>query len=282
MKKTLLLPLMLVLLTMTAVCSCEHEIDFDYPTSAPQVVFDGCISNEGVYVAISRTRPMNDSTKNHFVADAQVWITSDNGVNEQLVYDVKQQHYRSTTGLKGVAGDTYHMRAQVDDRIYEATTKMMPPAKPDTIFFRWMEALQKRFFFVAVKGQVAIPDQRNYYLLRLIRNKELYKWNAHSGRSDYDNKFEYDIVCGSEQEIDKGKVDEQGKRPLAEGDSVSMEVLSIDKACCDFYQSLSSSESTTTNALTNIRGGAQGIFMAASISRTDTLEFRKQEVLKQK
>ena len=60
----------LMVLSAIIVVSCEREIGFDYPTSEAKIVFDGEISNEGVFVRISRTRPMADSTKNHFISTA--------------------------------------------------------------------------------------------------------------------------------------------------------------------------------------------------------------------
>ena len=41
---------------LMALSACEHEIDFDYLTSEPKIIFDGRISNEGVFVRIKRDR----------------------------------------------------------------------------------------------------------------------------------------------------------------------------------------------------------------------------------
>ena len=270
----------LLLMAMIVFTSCEHEISMDYPTSAPQVVFNGQISNEGVSVIICHSRQMADMTTDNYISDAQVWIESDNGYKEQLVFSDKHKGYISPTGLKGEVGHTYKMEAIVDGKQYEASTTMMPPAKVDTIFFRWIEALKKRYFFVCVKGEVPIPDKRNYYLFRLLRGEELFKWSTRTGRSDVDGRFEYDIVCSSEQEMDDG-IDDDGKIPLTDGDSIRMELISLEQSCCEYYQSLQSSKRTTTNAVSNIRGGAQGVFMAANITRPDTIVFHKEEVLKQ-
>lgn len=270
----------LLLLTVIMFTSCEHDISMDYPTSTPQVVFDGQISNEGVFVNICYSRQMSDTSTVNYISDAQVWIESDNGYKEQLVFNDNQKGYVSPTGLTGEVGHLYKMEAIVDGKRYEASTTMMPPAKVDTIFFRWIEALKKRYFFVCVKGDAPMPDRRNYYLFRLLRGKELFKWSTRTGRSDVDGRFEYDVVCSSEQEMDDG-IDDDGKRPLTDGDSIRMELISLEKSCCEYYQSLQSSKRTTTNAISNIRGGAQGVFMAANITRPDTIVFYKEEVLKQ-
>ena len=266
---------LLLILSAIFVVSCEREIGFDYPTSEAKIVFNGEISNEGVFVRISRTRPMSDSTKNHFIRTAQVWISSDDGTEEQLYYDENQQRYLSSTGLVGIPGHTYTMRALVDEHTYEASSTMQPPAPVDTVFFRWIDALNERIYFVCVRGHDPRPNERNYYLCRLMRGNELFRWNPRSGRSSIDGIFEYDVVCSSESEIDKG-IDEYGGIPLMDGDTIRTELITIDRACWDFYQSLMISERTTANAITNVRGGALGIFMAANITRPDTLVFKRE------
>lgn len=278
--RTSFFPNILLLLAIILLTSCEHEISIDYPTSSPQVIFNGQISNEGVNIDICYSRQMSDSSTIHYISDAQVWIESDDGYKEQLVFSDNHKSYISLSGLIGEVGHTYKMEAKVDGKLYEATSTMMPPAKVDTIFFRWIEALKKRYFFVCVKGEVPMPDKRNYYLFRLLRGKELFKWSTRTGRSDVNGRFEYDIVCSSEQEMDDG-IDDDGKIPLTDGDSIRMELISLEQSCCEYYQSLQSSKRTTTNAVSNIRGGAQGVFMAANITRPDTIVFYKEEVLKQ-
>ena len=271
---------LLLLLVIATLFGCEREIDFDYPAADAKVVFDGQISNEGVFVRISHTRPMSDPAKSVFVGNAKVWITADDGTEEQLYYDDRQQSYLSPTGLVGTPGITYQMRALVDGREYEATTTMQPSAAVDTTFFRWIEAFNERLYFVCVKGKDPRPDERNYYLCRLMRGDEVFRWNPRSGRSSVDGIFEYDIPCSTESEIDDG-VDDYGMIPLQDGDSLRLEVMTIDRNSWDYFQSLMISERTTANAITNIRGGAHGIFMAANITRPDTLVFDRNTLLKE-
>ena len=277
MRRNVLFHLLLAGSLMVLSSACEHEIAFDYPESDAQVVFNGRISNEGVSVQISRTRPMSDSTLNHFISDAQVWIAADDGSEEQLSFDRQRQCYSSPTGLVGQPGRAYTMRAVVDGQRYEATSTMLPATTVDSIYFRWIEVLKKRIYFVCIKGSNALPGQRNYCLLRLFRGDELFRWTPHSGRSSTDDRYEYDLVCSSEDDINKG-IDDDGKIPLRDGDSLRAEVISIDRTAWEFYHSLSYGQASTSNALSNIRGGAQGVFMACSITRPDTIVFRRDSI----
>jgi len=75
-------------------------------------------------------------------------------------------------------------------------------------------------------------------------------------------------------------VDDDGKAPLMDGDTLRMELMTIDRDCWRYFQSLAASDRTTTNPLTNISGDGLGIFMAANITRPDTLVFDKETLLK--
>lgn len=274
--------LILVTLFIIGILSCKHEISVDYPMTDTKVVIDGQISNEGVLVRISRTRSMTDSTKNHFIGDAKVWIGDDEGTEEQLYYDQQQQGYLSPTGITGTPGHTYYMKATVEGHQYEASTTMPPPAVVDTIFFRWTNVLhQARIFFVCVKGQEPLPGKNNYFLCRLMRGQELFEWTPRSGRSNKDGRFEYDIICATESNV-SNDFDNNDKRPLADGDTLHLELLTVDRNSWQYYralQTLLSAGGTATNPISNIRGGALGVFVAASITRPDTLVFDKETLV---
>lgn len=279
MKHNGILYLILTALFMTGIASCEREIDVDYPTPDAKVVIEGQISNEGAFVRISRSRPMADSTKCHPIGNAQVWIGSEDGSEDQLFYDDQKQCYLPATPLVGTPEHTYHMRAIVDGNRYEAAATMPPPAVVDTIFFRWADILhQAKLYFVCVKGNDPYPDRRCFYLCRLMRGQELFSWNTRSGRSNINGKFEYDMICATDNEMEETK-DNNGKRPLEDGDTLRLELMTIDHNCWYYYQSLASADLTTSNPLTNISGGALGVFTATSITRPDTLIFNREEIL---
>ena len=279
--KALVFSLLVSTVSLLAFTSCEHEIDYDYPPAETIVVFDGQISNEDLFVRISHSRPMSDSTKSHWVDNAQVWITNNEGKEEQLIYDKRDCSYRSNTGLTGIPGHTYNMRATVDGHQYEATTTMQQAARIDTVFFRYIKVFNERMFFVCVRGKDPNPDELSPCLCRLMRRGEVFRWTPRTGRSSMNGSFEYDIPCSTESAMEDG-IDEEGKIPLMDGDTLTLLIMTIDKPCCDYFSSLMISESTTTNPLSNIRGGAQGIFMAANITRAEPIVFNKEALLNNK
>ena len=272
--------LMMMLMMLVVLTSCEHEIDFDYPEADVQIVIDGQISNEGVVVRITRTRPMNDSTKNHFVDDAQVWISNDAGDREQLVYDERQHCYVSPNDMVGVPGHQYMMTATIDGHDYEATSMMMRPAPVDSVFYRWTELMNERMFFFSIKVIDPYPDERNYYWYKVMRADEVFRWNCRSDRGNINGFYEYDIFCSMEKDLNKD-IDDDGEKPLHEGDELWLEMMTVDSAVFEYFQSLMTSNYTSANPISNIKGGALGFFAAVNITRSGPLKFNKEEVLAQ-
>ncbi len=278
MLKTTRYHLLLILLGIVGLASCEHEISFDYPPADTMVVFDGVISNEGVNIRISHTRAIGEKELSQPVSNAQVWIVTDDGKEEQLAYDEQKGAYTSVAGLVGIPGHKYQMKAILDGHHYEASSTMQEAVTIDTVFFRSVKLLSERMFLYCVKGLDPRQDSRLYYLCKLMRGDKVFRWNPRSGRSVIDGVFEYDIICSSERDMDKG-IDDDGKVPLMEGDTIRMELLTIDRESWDFYQSLMASELTTANPLSNVKGGAMGVFVAAGITRPDTIIFEKSKAL---
>lgn len=270
--------LMLAFVCIVVVTSCQREIDFDYPTAVPAVIIEGQISNENVFVRINKTRPMMDNAAAQPIPDAEVWISCTDGTNEQLIYDSDEGCYLSATGLTAKAGKTYKMRATVEGRQYEATSTMQQTAVIDSVYFRYIKVLKERVYFYCVKGKDPIPDERNYYLCRLMRGDEIFRWNTRSGRSNVNGKFEYDMMCSTESAIDKGP-NEDDDMPLAEGDTLALLLMTLDRESWEYFQSLNVSQRTTANPITNIKGGAQGVFAATNITRADPIVFRKKDAV---
>lgn len=51
----------IVMLAAGTLCtSCEKELDFHYHDVEPQLVIEGCVTDEGTSVALTRTTPMDE------------------------------------------------------------------------------------------------------------------------------------------------------------------------------------------------------------------------------
>lgn len=267
-----------MLFLAVVLASCEHDIDFDYPSTSPLVVIEGRVSNDGVYVRVSRTRDMSDSVTTHVLDNAQVTISSDDGVNEVLIYDFNAKTYQSPSGLVGVPGHAYTLHVIVDGNSYEATSVMPAPSPIDTVYFHWTDVLSERLYSLSLTSQAPYPGQVGYYWYRLHRGNEVFRWGAATDRGCSPGKLERDIICSSDLEM-REEEDSFGKIPLKDGDILQLELLTIDRATYDYLMSLTSSARTTTNPISNLSGGALGFFTAVGRTMSEPLVFDRNTMI---
>lgn len=261
--------------------SCTKEIDFDYHDTAPLVIVEGRVSNEGMSVVITRSRNMNDSVKGRCLPGAVVTITSE-GEAEQLVYDATANSYRSTKA--GVVGQTYHLSVDFEDCHYEATSQMLPPAPISSAEFLWMSILEERLLAYEVWAVDPKPGERTHYLYRMDRHSshphlegfsktEPYRWSVFDDRGCPPGKVFVDVFCMSERAADEDKEDDW-EDLLYEGDTITFSLMTIDRDVFEYFTSLRAGQSGGANPRSNITGGCQGYFAAMSITAADTLVYR--------
>ncbi len=87
-----------------------------------------------------------------------------------------------------------------------------------------------------------------------------------------------DIHCMMERTAEEDKEDDWD-RILYAGDTITMQLMTIDQPTYDYFRTLISGQSGGANPISNITGGCLGYFTAASICRSDTLIYRPEEVL---
>ena len=63
--------LLYIVSLLLVVVACQKEIELDYRDIEPVVSIEGRVTNEQVYVLITRTRSMNDSVKGRGIGGAR-------------------------------------------------------------------------------------------------------------------------------------------------------------------------------------------------------------------
>ena len=277
----------LLLLTV----SCQKEIDFDYHDIEPVVCIEGRVTNEGIDVLITHTRSMDDSIRVRGVDGAKVTISADDGCTEQLEYDARSGYYRSPSDWKGVPQQTYHLNVLLNGRQYEAVSTMPMPASVTSAEFAWQPVLQKRLLVLTVWATDPEPDVRNYYWYRVNRQSvdtmarrkygaDAYRWNVFDDRGSVEGRIYRDIHCMMELEDDEEPDDEDDYRRslLFDGDTITFQLMTIDRPTFDYYQSLTVGQRMGANPRSNITGGCLGYFVAGCVTRSDTLYYRKDTI----
>ena len=279
--------LLLLLLTL----SCQKEIELDYRDIEPVVSIEGRVTNEQVYVLITRTRSMNDSVKSRGIGGAVVTISSEDGT-EQLVYDVRDGYYRPASGMKGVPGRTYRLDVTLDGHQYAATSTMPRQAPIVSTQFIWQSLLDNGMLMYEMWASDPEPDVRNYYWYRVdrrakdpkVRQKQgtdAYRWSSFDDRGAINARIYRDIMCVNEEMMDGQDIeDDQLKSILFDGDTITLQLMTIDRAMFEYYQSLSVGQRMGANPISNISGGCLGYFAAGSVSHADTVIYNKNIILR--
>lgn len=279
--------LLLLLLTL----SCQKEIELDYRDIEPVVSIEGRVTNEQVYVLITRTRSMNDSVKSRGIGGAVVTISSEDGT-EQLVYDVRDGYYRSASGMKGVPGRTYRLDVTLDGHQYAASSTMPRQAPIVSTQFIWQSLLDNGMLMYEMWATDPEPDERNYYWYRVdrrakdpkVRQKQgtdAYRWSSFDDRGAINARIYRDIMCVNEEMMDGQDIeDDQLKSILFDGDTITLQLMTIDRAMFEYYQSLSVGQRMGANPISNITGGCLGYFAAGSVSHADTVIYNKNIIIR--
>ena len=270
-----------ILLIMCSVTACKKEIDFDYNEIDPIVVVEGRVTNEGTEVMVTKSRSVTDSVKSHCLPGAVVTVSSADGVSERIDYDSQAQCYRSP--LKGRVGETYRLTVDFEGHHYEGTSTMPPQAPILFTEFFWFSVLDERMVVYEMWANDPEPNDRNYLWYRIDRishhphfaEKKLvnpYVWNVIGDRGNPPGLLFCDVYCMTERMADDDE-EENWERILYEGDTITFQMMTIDRTTFDYFTSLRAGQSGGANPWTNLTGGCQGYFTAASLSRADTLVF---------
>lgn len=239
--------------------ACEKVIDVKLDNSTPQIVIEGEVTTvKGPYtVTISESKNFEEDNTFPGRTDATVVIKdATSGVSEVLVH--KGSGVYQTSKLVGTGGHTYQLNVVLDGKTYTASSTIPATAvKLDRIFVKQFTLDAEEHYIVPVyKDPVG---KGNYYRIRqwvrgtLIKGSYVRSDEATDGKT-YDSSLFYDTDSDS------------GNPVINNGDAISVELQCIDKGVYDFYRTLNTTieqdSATPANPLTNITGGALGVFNA--------------------
>ena len=273
------------LLTIMALTACKKEIPFDYNEVEPVVVVEGRVTNEGTRVVITRSRSVTDSVRSRCEQGAVVTISAD-GSTTTLPYDAATDSYCSA--MKGVAGTTYRLDVDFDGHHYEANAFMPAAASILSADFYWMSVIDERMLVYELWAADPAPEERNQFWYRIDRishhphlegksKTEPYRWGVQEDRGNPPGKVFFDIMTVSEKTMNEDDED-NWKSILYDGDTITCQLMTIDRPVYDYFASLRAGQSGGANPTSNISGGCLGYFAACSVTRTDTIVFRRSSI----
>ena len=274
-----------IIFTVVALTACKKEIDFDFHEIDPVLVIEGRVTNEGSSVVITQSRSVTDSVHSRCLQGAVVTITT-NGSTTPLPYDAASDSYRSS--LTGIPGNTYQLDVDFDGHHYQASAYMQAPAPIISADFFWMTVIDQRMLVYELWAVDPYPSDRNQYWYRIDRishhphfegkrNTEPYRWGVRDDRGCPPGKVFIDMMATSEKIMDEDE-EENWKSILYDGDTITCQLMTIDRPVYDYFSSLRAGQRGGANPNTNFTGGCLGYFVAGSVTRTDTIVFHRNNI----
>lgn len=249
----------LALLTcMMLLSSCEEVIDIDLDDVPSQLVIEANLTDEGTpcTVKISKTMDFQDATQFLGVSGAIVILT-DNAGNTDTLAMTTDGIYQSQN-IMGVSGTTYSLSVSVEGNTYTASSTM-PQEVP-------MDTLETYYGFgtnLVVPVYEDPADVSNFYHFNLFVNGEK----------------DATIFVQDDELSDGNQISTPlfgGEDELETGDTITVEMQSIDAAVYLFYYSLSQNQggpngaAAPANPVSNFTGGCLGYFSAYTTNQ-DTI-----------
>ncbi|QNK63696.1 DUF4249 domain-containing protein [Pedobacter sp. PAMC26386] len=255
---------LLYLLIFTLLFSaCEKVIDVKLDGSATQIVIEGQVTaNRGPYrVSIKESKNFEDDNNFPGRNDAVVEIKDlTSGFAETL--SNKNSGVYETSAMQGVGGHTYQLTVKLSGKTYTATSTIpLKMVKVDKLYAKRFELDANKIFMVPEYTDPV--GKGNYYRIRQWVNNVIIKGSfvrnddATDGRT-YDNQLYYETDA------------KYGNPLINNGDLMTVELQCIDKGTYDYFRTLNATidqnTDTPSNPLTNISGGALGVFNACQSS----------------
>lgn len=239
--------------------SCEKVIDVKLDGSTPVIVIEGEVTTVREAYQVKITQSKNFEENNTFTgrADAVVQIKDlTTGVTETLLN--KGSGIYQTAVMLGVLGHSYQLTVVLDSKTYTATSKI--PARAVRI-----DRLYAKRFSLDNEDVYMVPQFKdpvgkgNYYRIRQWLNGTLIK-GSYVRSDEAADGFTYETQLYYSTDKDSGNA------LIVNGDRMTAEVQSVDKGVYDYFRTLNTTidqdAATPSNPLSNISGGALGVFNA--------------------
>ena len=244
------------LLLCLVLCACEKHIEIDYHNAVPRYALEGWLTHNETIVHVCLTREMSDTTNVSNISNAIVTLTDDDGHVKTIPYNpemVNGGYY--TLDFGGEVGHTYRLDVAVDDQHFSSTSTMYstPVLWDFRVVYRTM--MSERYLFGDVQIQ-DIPNEVNYYYIHVFRNGIPYRSAVIKDDTNpggiLQQLFAFNRVGSTDWDV------------LCEGDTLSVEVRTIDERSYNYLYAVIQMDNTGTNPPDNFTGGCLGYFSAFS------------------
>jgi uncharacterized protein DUF4249 len=238
---------------LIASTGCEKIIDPQLTTAAPLIVIEGSISDqpENQTVKVSRTVAFDQSNAFNAVKGAKVTVVASN--SQTYIFSPATDGVYRSQRFRGIAGVKYNLQVVVDGKIYNASSTMPKPVRPDSITFKRISIFGTSRVYPSVYYSDP-PNVQNQYRYIIKINGKLIADQVTEDRFS-DGNSTSDLIT----------FDDDG---VVKGDKIDIEMQCIDRNVFKFYFAISQVGGNggppvaPSNPDTNFDNGALGIFSA--------------------
>ncbi len=253
--------------------SCERVIDLKLDGADAPIPFIEAhvINQEGMsYIRVTETADFYKSTGGKPVKNAQIVVSDDKGNKEKFVLmpgDEYGVYIPENDNFKGEIGRKYTLEVKLTDRTITSES-VLPAITPiDSVQVRFVKktTFKEEGYYIYYYGTDP-PNQKNWY-----------RWQVYENDSLYDSVE--DILIASDDFIKTKISNLELPYPFEEGDTVRIEQYGITEPTFLFYQQVQAVifndgglfSPPPANPVTNLKGGALGIFNTASVTGVETI-----------
>jgi hypothetical protein len=255
-----------LLISVVSLVSCEKVIDIDIREADRKIVIEGIATNEGdCEVKITRSVHFSDPSIFPPVTGAHVLIRGNGGVLPLL--EISPGIYRPVN-FNGIPGNLYELEVYLGSQLFKASSRMFPPVPIDTMYVAPGPFGSYLFPHVQYTDPAGID---NAY--RFVQYKNRLKDPAIFWDDDEFTNGQTNLL-----RLDNGVSRNDDPRALHSGDTVMVELLSLDDPIYRFWSTVqfggaagSAFTASPANPITNIQGGALGYFSAHSVTRRSVI-----------
>ena len=253
-----------VLLLMCSLSACEKVIDVDLNSTDPKFVIEAAVTDQLERQTVKVTKSVNFDQENQYpaVIGAKVVLSDDAGLQETLL-ETADGVYQTKQALQGVPGRTYTLRVEAEGKIFTAVSKM-----PALVPFEELRA--DRLNFAGSESIAMVPvfndpvGLGNYYWFVQTNND-----------TTLTNIFVLDDRLSDGIRMTRPLIAQDLE--TAVGDTVELEMRSIDKTTYTYLYALDASSGDGPNASTpanpdnNFGNKCLGYFAAYTTQRKGLL-----------
>lgn len=234
------------------------------------------INTQGPFeVKVSTSSPYFEKAQFIGLSGAVVWITDNMGQKDYLT-EVSTGIYRSDS-IQAIPNRTYTLNVIYQGKTYTASSYMPTYVPLDSLTYKYVPAVGfiPAGYYATIYG-VDPPGGNNYYRLRVFK-RTVDKKTGKRIDSLFNGAFDYQGGIAEDKFFDGNFINFQLPYAGKIGDTIRVELCSIDKASYDYYFSLGQAIGSggsggpfsppPANPKTNFNNGAYGYFSAESYSK---------------